>query len=66
MVLTLEEIAAWMPDLLAERAKETSRQSREAVLRAEQSMRSRAASEAKALGVDLPFLPGGSSEADER
>src|SRR6056297_2473462 len=54
ITLTLEEIVAWMPDLLAQEAERTDMQ----VRAAEQRMRALAAQEGKVLGVDLPYLEG--------
>ena len=54
LTLTLDEIAAWMPDLIAQQAARTDM----LVRAAEQRMRSLAADEGRTLGVTLPYLSG--------
>lgn len=69
VVLSLEELVAQMPEIVAdraafskkmtkERAQKAEAEKRLAVLTAEQRMRELAAEKATALGVTLPFLAG--------
>ncbi|UMA67235.1 hypothetical protein LVO79_20890 (plasmid) [Roseivivax marinus] len=59
VILTLEEIAAWMPDLVAKHAERSDT----LVRAAEQRMRALAAKEGKNLGVNLPYLEGDPTHA---